>query len=203
MNLMLGKAFAIQTIATLLTFLGAGGIYIPETLAQEIPKAECVSAYGQTKCGYSCIAAYGDIKCANWAGGACKAAYGDIICGPPAPPNWIDAYSNRSNLNHSRAGVRGAWAVTSNGWQGILRMNGSVGNLVLISGSTIVEQRVVLNQNPNGGYVLNGQVLTWHNLNTKYYADNIYLQKFSRSFSARNCDNNQNCNTVTLTYLGN
>ena len=201
---MLGRTSATQAIVVFLTLVGTSGSYIAKTLAQEIPKAQCLSAYGETKCGYSCLAAYGEIKCADWASGACKAAYGEIVCGPPAPPNWLDAYSNQTSSNNSGFGVRGAWAVTLGRWSGILRMNGSVGNLVLMSnGTEIVEQRMVLKRNSSGGYVLDGEIVTWYNLRSKYYADNIYVQKFSKSFSARNCDNNRDCNTATLTYLGN
>jgi hypothetical protein len=69
--------------------------------AQNIPKAECLSAYGETKCGYNCKAAYGEIRCADWPGGVCQAAYGEIVCGPPAPLNWTSIYGNGNTSSHS------------------------------------------------------------------------------------------------------
>lgn len=201
---MLRKTFFAHTIVTLLTLIGVDSYHTSKALAQEIPKAQCLSAYGETKCGYSCVAAYGEIKCADWPGGTCKAAYGEIVCGPPAPPNWLNVDSNQSSSsNHSGLGIHGAWAVKLGKWSGILRMNGRVGNLVLMSNSSeIVEQRMVLKQSSSGGYVLDGEIVTWHNLASKYYADSIYFQQFSRKFSARSCDDNRNCSTVVLTYLG-
>ena len=171
-----------------------------KALSQDIPKAQCVSAYGETKCGYSCVAAYGDIKCADWAGGSCKAAYGEIVCGPPAPPNWLNAYTG-NNSSNSGSGIRGAWAVNlNNRYTGLLRMNGNNGSLVLVSGASVIEQQMALQKNPNGGYVLVGKVSAMSNTNG-YNADSIYFQKFTRSFAAKSCDRNR-CSNVNLTYLG-
>ncbi|MFN5862799.1 MAG: hypothetical protein ACK451_12615, partial [Pseudanabaena sp.] len=171
-----------------------------KALSQDIPKAQCVSAYGTTKCGYSCVAAYGDIKCADWVGGSCEAAYGKIVCGPPAPPNWLSAYTG-NNSSNSGSGIRGAWAVNlNNRYTGLLRMNGNNGTLVLVSGASVIEQQMALQKNPNGGYVLVGKVSAISNTNG-YNADSIYFQKFTRSFAARSCDRN-GCSNVNLTYLG-
>ena len=173
---------------------------ISKALSQDIPKAQCVSAYGETKCGYSCVAAYGDIRCADWAGGSCKAAYGEIVCGPPAPPNWLNAYTG-NNSSNSGSGIRGAWAVNlNNRYTGLLRMNGNNGSLVLVSGASVIEQQMALQKNPNGGYVLVGKVSAMSNTNG-YNADSIYFQKFTRSFAAKSCDRNS-CSNVNLTYLG-
>lgn len=197
------KYFPIPSSAffvfALLTSLGTS-INTPKALSQDIPKAQCVSAYGETKCGYSCVAAYGDIKCADWAGGDCKAAYGEIVCGPPAPPNWLSAYSG-NNSSSSGSGIRGAWAVNlNNRYTGLLRMNGSNGSLVLVAGSQVIEQQMVLQTNPRGGYILVGKVSAIHS-SSGYNPDNIYFQKFTRSFSAKSCDRNS-CSNINLTYLG-
>lgn len=171
--------------------------------AQQIPQAKCVSAYGETKCGYACVAAYGEINCADWPGGACEAAYGNIVCGPPAPENWSAAYRNRSSSRNSSSGVTGAWAVQMSNWNGILRMQGNTGTMVLISeGGASVEQRMTLQENPEGGYILKGKVLTSY-IKEQYYADNFYIKRFAKkTMSIKNCDQNQNCNSVNLIYLG-
>ena len=197
------KYFAIYTsnfiAAVLLAAIGTT-TNTSKALSQDIPKAQCVSAYGETKCGYSCVAAYGDIKCADWAGGSCKAAYGEIVCGPPAPPNWLNAYTG-NNSSNSGSGIRGAWAVNlNNRYTGLLRMNGNNGSLVLVSGTSVIEQQMALQKNPNGGYVLVGKVSAISNTNG-YNADSIYFQKFTRSFAAKSCDRNS-CSNVNLTYLG-
>src|SRR5262245_48961818 len=44
-------------------------------------RAQCVSAYGQTKCGYGCVAAYGRITCAERPGQSCLADNGYVRCG--------------------------------------------------------------------------------------------------------------------------
>jgi hypothetical protein len=49
----------------------------------QLPAERCVSAYGQTQCGFSCVAEYGQIKCAATPLGACKAAYGQVRCWDP------------------------------------------------------------------------------------------------------------------------
>ncbi|MEI6330873.1 MAG: hypothetical protein WCP16_16655 [Pseudanabaena sp. ELA645] len=191
--------FSTFVAFTLLTSIGTI-INTSNALSQDIPKAQCVSAYGETKCGYSCVASYGDIKCADWAGGSCKAAYGEIVCGPPAPPNWLNAYTGNSS-NNSGSGIRGAWAVKrNNGYTGLLRMNGNNGSLVLVSGASVIEQQMALQKNPNGGYVLVGKVSAMSNTNG-YNADSIYFQEFTKSFAARSCDRN-GCSNVNLTYLG-
>lgn len=197
------KYFAIYAsnfIATVLLAAIGTTTNISKALSQDIPKAQCVSAYGETKCGYSCVAAYGDIRCADWAGGSCKAAYGEIVCGPPAPPNWLNAYTGKNSSN-SGSGIRGAWAVNlNNRYTGLLRMNGNNGSLVLVSGTSVIEQQMALQKNPNGGYVLVGKVSAISNTNG-YNADSIYFQKFTRNFAARSCDRN-GCSNVNLTYLG-
>jgi hypothetical protein len=174
----------------------------PKTLGQKIPKAQCKSDYGVVKCGYNCVSDYGVVKCADWPGGVCASDYGKVVCGPPAPSNWLDAYINRSSDSTSNSGIRGTWAVTLGGWNGILHMNGIVGNLVLVSNTSgITEQKIVLNRSSEGGYVLDGEVITWHNISEKYYADHIYIQKFSKSFSARSCDDNKTCSDAAFTWL--
>lgn len=44
------------------------------------PKVECVTAFGQTACGYGCVTAFGQVQCAKRPGGVCQAAYGEIVC---------------------------------------------------------------------------------------------------------------------------
>ncbi|MFT6234403.1 MAG: hypothetical protein ACJAZO_004926, partial [Myxococcota bacterium] len=44
--------------------------------------SSCLSAFGQTECGWSCAAAYGQVRCGLWPGASCKAAYGQVVCGP-------------------------------------------------------------------------------------------------------------------------
>ncbi len=46
---------------------------------------DCLSAFGQTACGYDCEAAYGKVACAQTPEGKCEAAYGDITCWDPPP----------------------------------------------------------------------------------------------------------------------
>lgn len=43
--------------------------------------AKCVSAFGETRCGFGCVAAYGEIRCGERPGATCLAAYGEIACG--------------------------------------------------------------------------------------------------------------------------
>ena len=203
---MQGKSFANYTIATLLAFTCISDLFTPKTLAQEIPKAQCLSDYGIIKCGYNCISDYGVVNCADWPGGACQADYGKVVCGPPAPPNWLDFYTNRGGSNNSKTGVYGAWAVRSESgkWKGILRMRGSVGTLIYVSNlAESVEMQMTLKRSSNRGYILEGQYITWHNLKQKYSLDNFYFQKFERNFSANACNGNQNCRRTTLTYIGN
>lgn len=203
---MQGKSFATYTIATLLACAGIGDIFTPKTLAQEIPKARCLSEYGTIKCGYNCVAEHGVVNCADWPGGACRADFGKVVCGPPAPPNWLDFYTNRGGSNNSQTGVYGAWAVRSESgkWNGILRMRGSVGTLIYVSNlSESVEIQVTLQRRSNGGYILKSQYISWHNLKQKYLLDDFYFQKFERKFSANACNSNRDCRRTTLTYLGN
>lgn len=199
------KSFANYAIATLLAFTGIGDFFAPKVLAQEIPKAQCLSSYGITKCGYNCVASYGVIKCADWPGGACQESYGDITCGPPAPRNWLDFYTNRGDSNNLNTGVYGAWAVRSESgnWNGILRMRGSIGTLIYVSNlAESVEIQMTLKHSSNGGYILEGQYISWYNLKRKYLLDNFYFRRFERNFSVNACNSNQDCRRTTLTYIG-
>ena len=45
--------------------------------------AECLSAFGETVCGYDCIQAFGEIKCAQTPMGTCVSAFGEITCYDP------------------------------------------------------------------------------------------------------------------------
>jgi uncharacterized membrane protein len=114
------KSFPVHGIIIFLAFIEIASSYTSAVFAQEIPKAQCLSAYGQTKCGYGCEAWYGQIECAEWPGGACEASYGRITCGPPAPLNWLNAYTKQSTSDSTTSGVRGAWAVKLDKWNGIL-----------------------------------------------------------------------------------
>lgn len=44
---------------------------------------QCVTAYGETACGYDCTAAYGEIACAQTPHGVCQAQYGEVTCWDP------------------------------------------------------------------------------------------------------------------------
>lgn len=177
--------------------------------AQNIPKAECreSSWNGRVTCGYNCVESSwnGKVACADWPGGVCKVSSwnGQITCGPSAPPEWLSLYTNTSNSNDRNSGIYGAWAVQNGSWKGILRMRGNYGNMVLVTATgATVEQNMTLNVNPEGGYVLNGQVLIKY-VNEEYNADNFFITKFYKdTFVIRNCDNARKCNSVTLTYLG-
>ena len=192
----LGSLFGILTLAVFNSL---------QVNAQNIPKAECVSAYGETKCGYNCQAAYGEIRCADWPGGVCQAAYGDIACGPPAPSDWFSQYTNSSNSDRRNSGIYGVWAVQLEGgrWNGILRMRGNYGNMVLVTSTgASVEQKMTLKVNPEGGYILDGEVLAKYT-EGGYSADNFYIKQFAKgSFSVRNCDDSRRCNSATLVHLG-
>lgn len=50
------------------------------------PEPSCLSAFGQTACGYDCKAAFGKVKCSNVPYGTCHAAFGDVVCGPAPIP---------------------------------------------------------------------------------------------------------------------
>ncbi|MBG1266620.1 hypothetical protein [Nostoc sp. WHI] len=149
------------------------------------------------------IAAGSAVKCADWPGGVCKEAYGEITCGPPAPPNWISGYSNNSNSNNRSSSIYGVWAVQNGRWNGILRMQGNSGRMILAnSAGAAVEQRMTLKVNPEGGYILDGEVLVWY-VRGRYNADNFYVERFSKkSISVKNCDDAGKCNSVNLVYLG-
>ena len=49
--------------------------------SQDDPKSECLSAYGQTMCGYGCESAYGRVVCGSEPGMTCKSGFGRIECG--------------------------------------------------------------------------------------------------------------------------
>lgn len=190
------------SVATLSLTVGICNSISP-VLAQEVPKGECLEAYGKVGCGYNCVEAYGNIKCADWPGGVCKEAYGQITCGPPAPADWLSRYTNNSNSNNRNSGIYGAWAVENGKWNGILRMQGNAGRMVLVAKTgASVEQKMTLKVNHEGGYILNGEVLTSY-IREKYNADNFYIKQFSKeSISVNNCDDTRQCNSVTLVYLG-
>ncbi|MBW4445450.1 MAG: hypothetical protein KME38_00860 [Spirirestis rafaelensis WJT71-NPBG6] len=82
-------------------------------IAQNIPKAECNSNYGQIACGYNCVANYGVVRCAEWPGGVCEANYGKVVCGPPAPPNWTSLYGNSNTNNVNSTVSRISWSIYS------------------------------------------------------------------------------------------
>lgn len=48
-----------------------------------LSEASCLSAYGQTVCGYGCTSAYGMTRCAKTPLGVCTAAYGEVVCWDP------------------------------------------------------------------------------------------------------------------------
>jgi len=49
------------------------------------PLPECLTAFGQTACGYSCAAASGEVRCAATPAGVCQGASGGVVCfDPPA-----------------------------------------------------------------------------------------------------------------------
>jgi len=47
------------------------------------PKAQCVTKYGRTVCGYNCVAKYSQAKCSRTPYGVCKAKYSRIHCWDP------------------------------------------------------------------------------------------------------------------------
>ncbi|MEH2456892.1 hypothetical protein [Nostoc sp.] len=181
----------------------------PHALAQEIPKAQCreSSWSGKVTCGYNCVESSwnGKVACAKWPSGACKESSwnGQITCGSPAPADWLSRYTNNSNSNNRNSGIYGAWAVENGKWNGILRMQGNAGRMVLVAKTgASVEQKMTLKVNPEGGYILNGEVLISY-IREKYNADNFYIKQFSKeSISVNNCDDTRQCNSVTLVYLG-
>ncbi|TVQ92074.1 MAG: hypothetical protein EA397_07810 [Deltaproteobacteria bacterium] len=53
----------------------------------------CITAFGQTACGYDCRAAYGQVRCAPTPYGRCHAGFGTLRCGPESvgdvvPSHW-------------------------------------------------------------------------------------------------------------------
>ena len=203
----LKKHRVCQTILILLTLISIRGAYTEKASAQDIPQAECLSAYGQTKCGYHCEAGYGEIRCAEWPGGACQAAYGEVVCGPPAPPNWLIYYTHQNDFRPS-SGITGAWAVRSQSghWNGILRMRGTVGWLVYVSKSEeVIEFKMSLNRSSNGDeYILQGEFQTWGNLKQEYRPLILFFESFDESFSARSCNRNrEDCNLIKLRKIDN
>ncbi|MDF5711909.1 MAG: hypothetical protein PUP90_30590 [Nostoc sp. S4] len=200
------KSYLVCSAIAIFNLTVVAAIPIKNASAQEIPKAECISnSFGDTKCGYNCVQnSFGDIRCSDWPGGACKAnSFGDITCGPPAPADWLSLYTNNSNSNNRNSGFYGAWAVQSGEWNGILRMQGNSGRMILVNNSrAAVEQRMILKVNPQGGYILDGEVLTKY-VRRRYNADNFYIQQFSKdSINVKNCDDSSQCYSVTLVYLG-
>ncbi|MBW4686464.1 MAG: hypothetical protein KME40_15505 [Komarekiella atlantica HA4396-MV6] len=117
--------------------------------------------------------------------------------------NTSEGYPNNSNSNNRNSGFYGAWAVQNGEWNGILRMQGNSGRMILVSNrGAAVEQKMILKLNPQGGYILDGEVLTQY-VRGRYNADNFYIQQFSKdSINVKNCDDNSQCNSVTLVYLG-
>ena len=70
------------------------------------PRAQCVSAYGTTRCGYNCTAAFGQVACAASPEGRCFAAYGEVSCMDPG--NARDEGSVHDGCGFPD-GRRGAW----------------------------------------------------------------------------------------------
>jgi hypothetical protein len=50
---------------------------------QRLPKAECVSTFGQTACGYACEVSSDRVQCAQTPFGVCRAREGRIVCADP------------------------------------------------------------------------------------------------------------------------
>ena len=94
------KTLIMSRLAYLWAILALAMLNNSQVNAQNIPKAECTSNYGQVACGYNCVANYGVVRCAEWPGGVCQANYGKVVCGPPAPPNWTYLYGNGNNSNY-------------------------------------------------------------------------------------------------------
>lgn len=65
-----------------------------------LPKANCLSKFGVTKCGYRCIAKHGQVACAQTPAGVCTAGYGRVKCWDPA---------------HYRPGMKRARCITRHG----------------------------------------------------------------------------------------
>jgi hypothetical protein len=52
-------------------------------VAGQTPSPQCLSAHGETACGYDCLSSYGQLKCAQTPSGICRAAYGEVVCWDP------------------------------------------------------------------------------------------------------------------------
>lgn len=52
------------------------------------PEPSCLTAFGETACGYDCLAAFGQVRCAQVPHGACHAAFGTVACGPGSPDRF-------------------------------------------------------------------------------------------------------------------
>lgn len=50
-----------------------------------VPPPRCITAYGQTVCGYDCSAVNGEVRCASTPYGACIATDQHVTCWDPAP----------------------------------------------------------------------------------------------------------------------
>lgn len=70
-------------LTTLATHPGGGG----HQPWHSFPTYQCLSAYGETACGFSCTSGYGDLKCAQTPLGVCHSAYGEVVCWDP--PRWL------------------------------------------------------------------------------------------------------------------
>lgn len=46
-------------------------------------KAQCMSAYGKTACGWGCASGFGEVACSSTPNGTCVAYYGKVTCSQP------------------------------------------------------------------------------------------------------------------------
>ena len=97
-------AILLTLLATCLsTFTSIG-----KATAEEIPEAECLTAYDgandETACGYNCEKSGNGntVACADWPDGTCKAGYSSVACGPPAPSDWQEQYQSRNDYDQNR-----------------------------------------------------------------------------------------------------
>jgi len=74
----------VVRVVLALALAAVGLLFMPAPPASAAERAECLTAYGQTACGYACVAAHGQVRCAEVPWGACLAAYGQVACGPAA-----------------------------------------------------------------------------------------------------------------------
>jgi hypothetical protein len=88
------KSYLVYSALAIFNLTVVAAIPIKNASAQEIPKAQCISNFGENACGYNCIANFGQVKCADWPGGTCIANFGQVVCGAPAPPNWTLGYTS-------------------------------------------------------------------------------------------------------------